>query len=226
MNDRLDGSPIEYSVYVPSQAEEMTRLLADAFAHHEGLSVAAGLSEAQFAMFVRTFLPQVAEEKLTIVARFADSGEMVGALLTNDPTRETAPSSETLHEKFGPVAGILGQLVATYKAGREPRPGEMLHLYLLGVSDRVAGRGIGQQLVSACVENGARRGYQVAFAEAAGRASQHIFRKLGFAERAYISYQDYVFNGRKVFESIAYEGGPTLMEKLLTPASALCHGRA
>ena len=77
-----------------------------------------------------------------------------------------------------------------------------------------------------CVENGARRGYQVAFAEAAGRASQHIFRKLGFAERAYISYQDYVFNGRRVFESIAYEGGPTLMEKLLTPASALCHGRA
>ena len=133
MNDRLDGSPIEYSVYVPSQAEEMTRLLADAFAHHEGLSVAAGLSEAQFAMFVRTFLPQVAEEKLTIVARFADSGEMVGALLTNDPARETAPPSETLHEKFGPVAGILGQLVATYKAGREPRPGEMLHLYLLGV---------------------------------------------------------------------------------------------
>jgi ribosomal protein S18 acetylase RimI-like enzyme len=60
----------------------------------------------------------------------------------------------------------------------------MLHLYLLGVSDRVAGRGIGQQLVSACVENGARRGYRVAFAEAAGRASQHIFRKLGFAERA------------------------------------------
>ena len=60
------------------------------------------------------------------------------------------------------------------------------------------------------------RPYQVAFAEAAGRASQHIFRKLGFAERAYISYQDYVFNGRRVFESIAYEGGPTLMEKLIS----------
>ena len=220
MNDQQGDSSIEYSVYVPSHAEEMTRLLAEAFAHREGLSIAAGLSEAQFAMFVRTFLPQVSEEKLTIVARFADSGEMVGALLTNDPARETAQPSETLHEKFEPVAGILGQLVAAYKAGQEPRPGEMLHLYLLGVSDRVAGRGIGQQLVSTCVENGARRGYRVAFAEAAGRASQHIFRKLGFAERAHIPYQDYVFNGRRVFESIAYEGGPTLMEKLLTPPNS------
>ena len=41
-------------------------------------------------------------------------------------------------------------------------------------------------------------------------------------ERAQISYQDYVFNGRRVFESIVYEGGPTLMEKLLTPADSRC----
>jgi ribosomal protein S18 acetylase RimI-like enzyme len=219
MSDPQLGRPIEFSIYVPSQAEEMTRLLTDAFARREGLAVAAGLSEAEFALFVRTFLPQVAEDKLTIVARFADRGEMVGALLTNDPACETAPPSETLDEKFGPVADILGQLADTYKAGREPRPGQMLHVYLLGVSDRVAGRGVGQQLVSACVKNGARRGYRVAIAEATGKASQHIFRKLGFAERAQISYRDYVFNGRRVFESIAEEeGGPILMEKLLTPA--------
>lgn len=217
MNDPQEVGPIEYSVYIPSQAEEMTQLLADAFAHREGLAIAAGISEAEFAMFVRTFLPQVAEEKLTIVARLVDSREMAGALLTNDPACETAPPSETLNEKFGPVADILGQVSAMYRAGRELCPGEVLHLYLLGVSERVAGRGVGQQLVSVCIENGARRRYRVAVAEATGRASQHIFRKLGFAERAQISYRDYVFNGRRVFESIAEEGGPILMEKLLTP---------
>jgi hypothetical protein len=53
MNDQQGDSSIECSVYIPSHAEEMTRLLAEAFAHREGLSIAAGLSKAQFAMFVR-----------------------------------------------------------------------------------------------------------------------------------------------------------------------------
>ena len=50
MNDQQGDSSIEYSVYVPSHAEEMTRLLAEAFAHREGLSIAAGLSEARRGM--------------------------------------------------------------------------------------------------------------------------------------------------------------------------------
>jgi len=163
----------------------------------------------------QSILPRHTEEGLTIVARLAGTGEMVGALLTNDPARETGAGMETLSEKFEPIASILGELVTLYREGTEPLPGQMLHLFLLGVSDRVAGRGVGQQLVAASVENGARKGYRVAIAEATNPTSQRIFRKQGFAERGRISCRDHVFNDRKVFERIAEFGGPILMEKLL-----------
>lgn len=140
-------------------------------------------------------------------------------MLTNDPARERGDGTETLSERFGPIGSILGELVTTYRAGREPRPGEMLHLYLLGVSDSVAGMGVAQRLVAESVENGARRRFRVAIAEATSPTSQHIFRKLGFVERNRISYRDHVFNGQHVFESIAAYGGPILMEKTLVGPS-------
>ncbi len=215
MNELPEVLPIKYGIYAPSDAEEMTQLLADVFTRHDPLAWAVGLKPSEFESFVRTLLPQVAEEGLTIVARLTGTGEMVGALLTNDPARETAVGMETLSEKFGPIADILGELVKVHRQGTGLLPGQMLHLYLLGVSDRVAGIGVGQQLVAASIENGARNGYRVAVAEATNPTSQHIFRKQGFAERGQIPYSDHVFNGRKVFERIAEYGGPVLMEKLL-----------
>jgi len=216
MKDSGEDLLIEYGAYIASDADAVATLLADVFPRRDPLAVAVGLTSPEFEAFVRTLLPMAAEERLTIVARLANTGDIVGVMLTNDPACEPADGMETLSEKFGPIGSILGKLIITYRAGREPRPGEMLHLYLLGVSDRVAGKGVGRRLVSAAVENGARRGYRVAVAEATNRVSQHIFLSLGFAARAQIAYLDFSFRGQHVFQSIAEHGGPALMEKLLT----------
>jgi ribosomal protein S18 acetylase RimI-like enzyme len=225
MNDSSKGDGIVFEDYAASDAEEITTLLAEVFPRRDPLALAPGVNPADFALFVRTLLPQAAEEGLTMVARMAGTGEMVGAMLTNDPGRETGEGMETLSEKFGPIASILGELVTTYRAGREPRPGEMLHLYLLGVSDSVAEKGVAQRLVAATVEKGARRGFRVAVAEASNSTSQHIFRKLGFVERNRMSYRDHAFNGQHVFESVAAYGGPILMEKRLAGPSQECRWR-
>jgi ribosomal protein S18 acetylase RimI-like enzyme len=175
MIDSPEHTQIEYGVYVPSEAEAMTELLSEVFTRHDPLAVAAGISAAEFELFVRTLAPKVAEEGLTVVARLADTGEMAGVLLTEDAASTVADGMKQLSEKFEPIADILGQLVTEYRAGQTPSHGEVLHLYLLGVSDRVARRGVGQQLVATCIENGARRGYRVALAEATNKVSQHIF---------------------------------------------------
>jgi ribosomal protein S18 acetylase RimI-like enzyme len=220
MNDSREPARIEYGLYRASDAEEMTKLLADAFTRHDPLAWAVGVEPTDFASLVVSLLPQVAQEDLTIVARLAATGEMAGALLTNDPARETAASMETLSDRFAPIGSILGELVTTYRAGREPREGEMLHLYFLGVSDRAAGNGVGKRLVAASVENGSRKDYRVAVAEATNPKSQHIFRTQGFAERGQILFKEHVFRGRKVFEHIAEYGGPILMEKVLSGADS------
>lgn len=206
---------LEYRVYRDSDREQVTDLLADVFSRHDPLALAAQVTRAEFAGFARSLLEQAAKDGLTIVACMPAGGEVVGVMLTNDGAADSVADLSELNQKFRPIASILGELDEIYFAGRKPAPGEMLHLYLLGVSDRVAGQGIGQQLVLRTVEHGASKGYRIAFAESTNRRSQRIFRKLGFSERAQILYGEHVFEGQNFFAVVAEHGGPILMEKVI-----------
>jgi len=215
MADSPEHTLIEYGVYVPSDAEAMVQLLGEVFSRHDPPAVAVALTAPEFEEFVRLLCPKAAIDALTIVARLAGTGELVGALLTEDSASAMPDGIDRLSAKFNPIFDILGQLDMEYRSGRTVRPGESLHLFLLGVSDRVAGRGVAQQLVVACLEHGNRRGYRLAVTEATNKVSQHIFRKQGFVERAKRSYAAHRFDGQHVFASIAEHGGPILMDKSL-----------
>jgi hypothetical protein len=92
--------------------------------------------------------------------------------------------------------------------------GECLHLFLLGVAQTHAGRGIGHGLVAGLSEARRPRGFHIAVTEATNSTSQHIFRKQGFVERVRRSYLDHRFDDRAYFASIAEEHiGPILFDK-------------
>jgi ribosomal protein S18 acetylase RimI-like enzyme len=209
---------IDYRVYTAGDAEEMARLLGQVFADRDPSAVAVGLTPGEFESFVALFCPKAAAEGLTFVARSAETGEMVGALLAEDSATVLPEGMTQVSEKFEPVFDILSQLDAEYRAGRTAPPGEQLHLFLLGVALRYAGRGIAQGLIAKSLERGASRGYRLAVTEATNPTSQHVFRKLGFVERVRRSYQEHRFNGHAHFASITGHGGPMLMDRPLSPA--------
>jgi GNAT superfamily N-acetyltransferase len=201
------------SIYSAADEDELVRLLAKVFAEGDPPAVAVGLTAAEFEPLVRLFCPKADAEGLTVVARSTETGELVGALLTEDSTSPPPPGVETLSLKFDPIFDILGDLDAEYKSTHVSEPGEALHLFLLGVDARYTGQGIAQQLVATSVANGTRHGYRKAVTEATNRTSQHVFRKQGFVERVQRSYIDHEFDGRNWFTSIAHHGGPILMDK-------------
>ncbi|MBI4468596.1 MAG: GNAT family N-acetyltransferase [Acidobacteria bacterium] len=206
---------VDYGVYAPSDAEEMARLLAVLFTERDPPAVAVGLTAAEFEAFVMLFCRKAEVEGLTIVARSAATGQMMGVLLAEDLASAPPEGMEGLSRKFDPIFAMLSQLEAEYRGGVALPSGECLHLFLLGVARDFAGQGVGRHLVEACLENGARRGYRVAVTEATNKTSQHIFRKLSFVERVGRSYGEYRFQGQAVFASIAEHGGPIMMDKLL-----------
>ncbi len=206
---------IEYGVCAASDVDAMAKLLGEVFSRHDPPAYAVGLTATEFEAFVRLFCPKAITEGLTLVARSRDTGTLVGALLTEDCASAMPEGMDRLSRKFDPVFDILGQLGADYWGDRAALPGESIHLFLLGVAERVAGRGVAQQLVTACLELGASRGYRLAVTEATNKVSQHIFRKHGFVERAHRSYEAHRFNGRALFESIVEQGGPILMDRSL-----------
>ena len=55
--------------------------------------------------------------------------------------------------------------------------------------------------------------------EATNNVSQHIFRKLGFADRVSRSYEHHRYAGRAHFASIVEHRGPVLLDLALTSTS-------
>ena len=209
------GQVVNYSLNTSTDSDEMASLLGEVFARRDPPAVAAGLTPSEFESFVRLFCPNAETQGLTIIARSAETGEMCGALLTEDSASAWPDGLDGLSAKFDPIFDILGPLDVEYRDGGTAQPGESIHLFLLGVAERFAGRGVAQQLVEECLASGTRRGYRVAVTEATNKTSAHIFRKHGFVERVRRSYRDHRFEGREVFASIAEHGGPVLMDKSL-----------
>jgi ribosomal protein S18 acetylase RimI-like enzyme len=206
---------VTYHLYTAADADEMCRCLGEAFAHRDPPAVAVGLTALEFAHFVRLYAQKADAEGLTMVARSAATGNVIGALLAEDSVSVSPDGIEQISPKFTPIFDILGQLDEEYADGRMRVPGESLHLYLLGVTEAFAGRGIARKLVAECLAHGARKGYRVAVTEATSTLSQHVFRMLGFEARAQRSYHDHRFEGRACFRAIADQGGPMLMDKTL-----------
>jgi len=212
-----EGAPVVCGLFQPADIDAMARLLADTFSRRDPPAMAVGLTGSEFEAMVRLYGPRAADEGLTFVARSAATGEMAGVLLSEDGASAPPAGFDRLSPRFDPIFDILGQLDREYHGGTGPAPGEHLHLFLLGVAERFSGRGVARRLVTAALENGARRGYRVAVTEATNPTSQHIFRAAGFVERVRRSYGDHRFGGQAVFASIAAQGGPILMDRRLTP---------
>src|SRR3974390_2453829 len=107
----LRDSEIRYTVFSPPDAEEVARVLAQAFSTREPIGIAVGITAAEFAAFVRLQLQATVTQELTIVARRADTGEVVGALLADDGAAGSDGELEKLGEKFAMVGSILGKLI-------------------------------------------------------------------------------------------------------------------
>jgi len=206
---------MKYQVAKPSDAEEIICLLATVFSELEPPAVAMGLSARDFEIFLRLFAPTVIADELTIVARSADTGKLAGALLTDDFGLPPTLDVTRMSPKFLPILSMLETLDEQLRRGKTISPGEYLHLFMLAVDAQFAGRGIAQDMVAACLDNGRPKGYRAALTEATGKISQRVFRKQGFADRFSVAYSDFRYEDKLVFASIQEHERAILMDRLV-----------
>ena len=91
---------IQYGICEISDLDEMATLLADTFSRFDPPAVAVGITLKEFEKLVQIFSPDVATDELTIVARAAETGEMVGALVTEDATAQLPAGIDHLESKI------------------------------------------------------------------------------------------------------------------------------
>jgi ribosomal protein S18 acetylase RimI-like enzyme len=205
---------VNYAIAEPSDLQDVIHLLARVFSESEPLAVAMNISLSEMEQFLRHVAPEMISDGLTVISRSKDS-RLNGILLTDDFASPAALDVNQFTSKYLPILSMLDTLDEEFRRERTISPGECLHLFMLAVDGQFAGRGIGQGLVQACIDNGVRKGYRLAVTEATGKASQHIFRKNGFADRFNIAYRDFMYEDKAVFSSIRDHEKAILMERAL-----------
>ena len=210
-----DAHDVQYGLVEPVDVAEMVELLADVFSRFEPPAVAAGLTIDELRGIVSLFGQRATEDALTIVARAVTSGRLIGAMLTEDFASAPPEGIDEIADHFHPIAAMLDGLDAQFRERNRILPGQILHLYMLGVAEGFGGRGIARNLIRLALENGRRKGYRKAVTEATGNVSQHIFRGLGFEERFRTAYKEFSYHGRRSFDAILEHEAVILMEKNL-----------
>jgi ribosomal protein S18 acetylase RimI-like enzyme len=203
------------SIFEAADLAEMAAVLGESFTRGEPMASALGMTAKDIESLVLLFGPKADLERVSVVARDSNR-RMVGALLAQDFAGPPPSGMETVTADFQPIGALLDGLDESYRQGKTIRPGEYLHLFMLGVLSDHEGKRIGHNLVTTALKNGFEMGYRMAVTEATGSTSQHIFRQLGFVDRLTVRYSDYVFDGRPVFSSIKGHIGAILMDKELT----------
>jgi ribosomal protein S18 acetylase RimI-like enzyme len=205
---------VRYELLTKDALNETAVMTAEAFACYDPVMTSLGIPSSDFAEFVRLLGPR-AEEELTVIATDLESGQIIGAMITDDFAINPPAEIKQLGEKFEPVWALLDELDAQYKRRRILPTGKYLHFFLLAVDHQYSGRHVAQNLVQVCLENGVKKSYKVGVVEATSCVSQHIFRKFGFVDRFEVPYQTFAHQGRLVFESIKGHHGIILMDKAL-----------
>jgi ribosomal protein S18 acetylase RimI-like enzyme len=197
-----ESDGLTYRVSREGELDELTLLIADTFAREDPLALATGLTAGEIEAYIRAVLRSPEVPALTMIARDPTSGDMAGALLAEDASNPP-PEASLLSARLDPLYALFGTLASRLPAPIVPVAGQDLHLLMLAVSRRFAGRGTGQRLVAACMVNGGDHGFRTAVTEATGPVSQHVFGKLGFETEAEVAYADFRHDGRAPFASIA-----------------------
>lgn len=220
MHTIIAADGIEYGLLQEEDAEAMARLLAKVFSELEPMGRAVGIPCEQVERLVKTFVPKALTEQLTILARDASSSRLVGAMLADDLGTDGPTGLDEAAPQFAPIGSLLGVLDEQYRAVTTVAKGTHAHMFMVGVEASSQLRGIATRLVETCMANAAADGYKTAVTEATGSVSQHVFRKLGFVDRFQVLYQEFTFDGQRVFPSIEGVDGTVLMTRELSDRSS------
>ena len=112
----------------------MDRVLALTFATSDPAAVAVGLTTDEFDAFCRIVSGSAGTDGTSLVAREATTGELVGALLTDDPMGPAPEGLGAWSPKLDPIIDLFEGVVAPAPAPVPAGAGEVLHLFLLGVA--------------------------------------------------------------------------------------------
>ena len=210
-------SNIDYEVLRQHDVEETLLCSASAFSKGEPITKAVGASPEDFHYMMKMICQACVEEGLSVIAKDKKTVQIIGHaickdFLTNFPQDGMDKISPALLSAFS----VVDKLENDYKAQHPVKRGELFHLLSLGVLEPCRLANIGTQLVLEAHQLAQKHQFKGVISEVSNPISQHILlNKFGYEELDAISYQDFEYQGRKIFSSITETESCQLVIKYL-----------
>ena len=194
---------VYYEVLEPHDAEEALKCSVSAVIAGEPTTKAVKGDQADFHYMMTVFAQVIVNEGLSIVAKDQQSHQIVGCAICKDFLAFPKQGFEQISQALLSSFSIFEKLEGDYKKEYSIKPGELFQLLILGVLEPFRLSNIGTQLVLEAERQAQKRHFKGITATLSSPISQHIFlNKLGYKEVSSILYQDFEYQGQKIFTSI------------------------
>ncbi|MFB8794904.1 MAG: hypothetical protein U7126_11950 [Microcoleus sp.] len=214
----LEKDGIVYEILQSQDLSSTIECLATVFPGSEPLTHCLGITKEYYYPVAEIVCHKAVEDGLSHIAKDAQTGEVVGFRISEDlHTREDKSYQDKFNEfeKFLPISSLVESLQSQYLQDKVLSKGQMLYHSLLGVDPRYQNRQIPKYLYDENIDHAKNQNFSRIITEATGMVSQRLCSRFGFKEILSINYQDYEYEGVKVFANITRHKKCVLMEKLL-----------
>jgi len=156
--------------------------ISQVFSSFETLAKALKISLNEMYWLALPVCEKAADEELSIIAKYRKTKEVVGFIISEDFMTTDPQPPEGIDKKFEAVFCWLSELEENYRSYHPVKPGQVLHIFMLGVQEQYTKRHIATTLVKENLNLAKHHNFEIAIAEATAVGSQHLFRTLGFTE--------------------------------------------
>jgi len=205
----IERDNLTYAILESKDRTEVADSVAESFTDGtEPTALALGIGREDFKQLVEIFMQKFLHDRLSIVTRNAETGEIAGAVL-NEEMGPDLPAELFQFDWLAPGLALAQEMYGQYFQAGLPEAHEAVHIVMIAVSRMHRRKGIGHQLMKLSLEQARARGYRRGVVEASGLISQHIMRKAGFTDRVVIPYATFEFDGKRPFQNTG--GHPSII---------------
>jgi ribosomal protein S18 acetylase RimI-like enzyme len=197
-----------------ADVESAARLYTEVFLADEPTSHRHALDPARFLPYARVYVRSLVKKDLSFLIRDKTTGEPAGFIFCFDFTEDPADEGDEMREfiaHFREAVAMIGELEDRHLDRQRIAPGEVLHIFQIGVSRQARGLGMAQAMIRRALSHAKDRGFRQAVADCTGPASQRAFEGCGFRERGNYPYAEFSMDGVRFFAGL--DGGISLMAK-------------
>lgn len=195
---------VSYELLNQSNLTECIDLMSQVFSIAEPLTRLVGITTNEFRFFAKVNCEKALKEKLAVLARDEKTGELLGFNISEDLGTPPPIEIKDITSKFDPIVDILGLLVDKFSKSYTIEPGKFMHIFMIGLKPSKTHPFLAVDLMQAGLDQARILGYQGAIGEVTSYLSARLGKRCGFQERASIYYDEYEWQGEKVFAELGH----------------------